>query len=117
MFGDILLQATFFFGEDVTYDDKAFAKRVRAPGAAERLADYRGWLAAQTAFDAAALEAGTKEFVETRGIGMGDIVHAVRVATTGTAIGPGLFDCLSILGKDLCLRRIDRALALAATQP
>ena len=49
---------------------------------------------------------------------MGDIVHAVRVATTGTAIGPGLFDCLSILGKDMCLRRIDRALALAAaTQP
>ena len=87
VFGDILLQATFFFGDDVTYDDKAFAKRVRAPGAAERLADYRGWLAAQTAFDAAALEAGTKQFVETRGIGMGDIVHAVRVATTGTAIG------------------------------
>ena len=28
-----------------TFDDKAFAKRVLAPGAAERLADYRGWLA------------------------------------------------------------------------
>jgi glutamyl-tRNA synthetase len=114
VFGDILLQATFFFGEDVTYDDKAFAKRVRAPGAAERLGDYRGWLAARDAFDAPGLEAGTKDFVEARGIGMGDIVHAIRVATTGTAIGPGLFDCLSILGKDLCLRRIDRALAVAA---
>ena len=114
VFGDILLQAAFFFGEDVSYDDKAFAKRVRAPGAVERLADYRGWLAARDAFDAPGLEAGTKEFVEARGIGMGDIVHAVRVATTGTAIGPGLFDCLSILGRDLCLRRIDRALAVAA---
>jgi glutamyl-tRNA synthetase len=44
---------------------------------------------------------------------MGDIVHAVRVAVTGTAVGPGLFDCLEIVGQALCLRRIDRALAKA----
>ena len=41
VFGDILLQAAFFFGDEVAFDDKAFAKRVLAPGAAERLADYR----------------------------------------------------------------------------
>ena len=111
VFGDILLQATFFFGEDVTLrrqgvrQARARAGRRRAAGGLPRLARARD------AFDAAGLEAGTKEFVEARGMGMGDIVHAVRVATTGTAIGPGLFDCLSILGKDLCLRRIDRALA------
>ncbi|HET6285077.1 MAG TPA: hypothetical protein VFH73_29235 [Polyangia bacterium] len=40
-------------------------------------------------------------------------MHAVRVAVTGTAVGPGFFDCLSIIGKDLCLRRIDHALAQA----
>ena len=45
VFGDILLQATFFFGDEVAFDEKAFAKRVLAPGAVERLADYRGWLA------------------------------------------------------------------------
>jgi glutamyl-tRNA synthetase len=113
VFGDILLQATFFFGEEVTYDDKAFAKRLLAPGAADRLAAYRAWLAARDAFDAATLEQETKALMEGQGLGLGDIVHAVRVAVTGTAIGPGLFDCLSILGKDLCLRRIDRALGRA----
>jgi glutamyl-tRNA synthetase len=110
VFGDIVLQAAFFFGEDVTMDDKAFTKRLLAPGAADRLADYRGWLASRAAFDAASLEAGTHEFLESRGLGLGDIVHAVRVAVTGSAIGPGLFDCLSIVGQSLSVRRIDRAL-------
>src|SRR5262249_4957408 len=47
VFGDILLQAPFFFapGDEVTFDDKAFAKRLLAPGAADLLADYRAWLA------------------------------------------------------------------------
>ncbi|HEY7371055.1 MAG TPA: glutamate--tRNA ligase [Polyangia bacterium] len=115
VFGDILLQAPFFFvaGDEVPFDDKAFTKRVLAPGAADLLADYRGWLAAQTAFDAPSLEKGTHDLMTARGLGLGDIVHAVRVAVTGVAAGPGLFDTLSVLGKDACLRRIDRALAKA----
>ncbi len=116
VFGDIVLQAGFFFGEDVAYDEKAFAKRVLAPGAVDRLADFRSWFAGRDAFDAPSLEQGTHELVAARGWSMGDIVHAVRVAVTGTAIGPGLFDSLEIVGKDLCLRRIDRALAKAAAE-
>jgi glutamyl-tRNA synthetase len=113
VFGDILLQAAFFFGDEVAFDDKAFAKRVLAPGAADRLADYRGWLAEQTAFDAPTLEKATQDLMATKGLGLGDIVHAVRIAVTGVPIGPGLFDTLSVLGKETCLRRIDRTLAKA----
>jgi glutamyl-tRNA synthetase len=116
VFGDVLLQATFLFGEEVVFDEKAFAKRVLAPGAVDRLRDYRTWLAERPAFDAASLERDTQAYVAERGIGLGDIVHVVRVAITGTAIGPGLFDCISIVGKELSLRRIDRTLA-RATQP
>jgi glutamyl-tRNA synthetase len=114
VFGDILLQGAFFFGEEVAVDEKAFAKRILAPGAVDRLADYRAWLATRDdaeSFTAAALEQGTHAYLAERNLGLGDIVHAIRVATTGAAGGPGLFDCLSILGRDLCLRRIDKALA------
>jgi glutamyl-tRNA synthetase len=120
VFGDILLQAPFFFGDEVAFDDKAFAKRVLAPGAADRLADYRGWLADQTAFDAPSLEKGTQDLMAAKGLALGDIVHAVRIAVTGVPVGPGLFDTLAVLGKQTCLRRIDRTLAKArgdATAP
>jgi glutamyl-tRNA synthetase len=115
VFGDILLQASFFFvaGDEIAFDDKAFAKRVLAPGAVDRLADYRGWLAGQTAFDAASLDKGTQELMAAKGLGLGDIVHAVRIAVTGVPVGPGLFDTLSVLGKETCLRRIDRTLVKA----
>jgi len=113
VFGDILLQASFFFGDEVMFDDKAFAKRVLAPGAADLLASYRDWLAARNAFDARALEEDTKKLMEERGLGLGDIVHSVRIAITGVPVGPGLFDTLAVLGKQTCLKRIDRALAKA----
>ena len=55
----------------------------------------------------------THEFVAAQGIKIGDIVHAVRVAVTGKAVGFGLFDTLAILGRERCLARIDRAITLA----
>jgi glutamyl-tRNA synthetase len=115
VFGDILLQGSFFFGEEVVFEDKAFAKRLLVPGAADRLADYRQWLAERAAFDTATLERETQAYLAERGVALGDIVHAIRVAVTGSGTGPGLFECLSLIGKDLCLRRIDRALARART--
>jgi glutamyl-tRNA synthetase len=110
VYGDILLQGSFFFGDEVAVDEKAFAKRLLAPGAADKLAAYRAWLAGRDAFDAASLEKDTQEWLAANGLALGDIVHAVRVAVTGTSSGPGLFDCVSVVGKARCLRRIDRAL-------
>jgi glutamyl-tRNA synthetase len=114
VFGDILLQGAFFFGEAVTFDDKAFDKRVRAAGAVDKLRDYRAWLAERSDFAAAALESGTQAWLAERGLGLGDIVHAVRVAATGVAGGPGLFECLSVIGRRRCLARIDAAIARAS---
>ena len=39
---------------------------------------------------------------------MGDVIHALRMAVTGKSTGPGLFDCLAVLGRTRCLARIDR---------
>ena len=53
----------------------------------------------------------SRRFVETQGIKIGDIVHTLRVAVTGKSVGPGVYDCLAILGREASLARIDRALA------
>jgi glutamyl-tRNA synthetase len=112
VFGDILLQASFFFGEIGVWDEKAFAKRV--PPAVELLGHYRDWLKTREDFAAPSLEEATKAWLAERNLGLGDLVHAVRVAITGTAAGPGLFDCVSLVGKERCVQRIDAALAKAA---
>jgi glutamyl-tRNA synthetase len=113
--GDVLDYAGFFMPDNaMPYDEAAFEKRlVKAPAAKALLADYVTELPSIEPFEPAALEAHLKAFVERKGVKLGDVVHAIRVAITGKAIGFGLFDALSILGREHSMQRIKRALALA----
>lgn len=113
--GDILDYDDFFLDASaLVYDEKAFQKRIRKPDdAVELLTAFREDLAATDPFDASTLEARMSAFVEAREISIGRIIHAVRVATTGKAVGFGMFETLAILGRDAVLARIDRALAHA----
>ena len=110
--GDILDYDDFFVdAEELTYDPKAFEKRLRADAdAAQYLRKFRQQLQSLDTFDAASTEACLKQFVEAEDIKINQIIHALRVALTGKAVGFGMFDILAILGKDQVLTRIDRAL-------
>ena len=110
--GDVLDYADFFTAdEELPYDEKAFEKRLRKPAeAAELLAGFRDRLATAEPFDAATLEALLRAYVEERGVKLGQVILALRVAVTGKPVGFGMFEILEILGRDSCLRRIERAL-------
>jgi glutamyl-tRNA synthetase len=111
--GDILDYEYFFVADEkLVYDEKAVAKSLLRPGAAELMAVYKEQLASAEAFDAASLEQMSHAFVAARGVKIGDIVHSVRAAVTGQSVGLGLFDSLAILGKESCLTRIGRAIEL-----
>ena len=51
-----------------------------------------------------------KAFCEAKGVRIGDLNHALRVATTGVMVGPGMFDILAVLGREETLKRIEKAL-------
>jgi glutamyl-tRNA synthetase len=110
--GDILDYADFFQADDqFPYDDAAFEKRIcRPPEAAGLLRKFRDQLATVEPFDAAAVEKRMQEFLQTEGVQIGQVIHALRVAVTGKAVGFGVFESLAILGKPRCLARIERAL-------
>lgn len=110
-FAGSILDFDDFFQADMnmSVDDKVYQKRIVAPPRARELVrGCRDALAAWEDFSAAGLETCLKTFVASVGVGMGDIVHALRVAVTGKGIGFGLFETLEILGRERCLRRIDR---------
>jgi glutamyl-tRNA synthetase len=109
--GDILDYLDFFTPDDqLTYEEKDYEKRVRKPPeAVELLRRFCHELARAEPFDATSLEGLLHEFVEREGIKAGQIIHALRVAVTGKAIGFGLFETLAILGRESVLRRIERA--------
>jgi glutamyl-tRNA synthetase len=111
--GDVLDYAGFFLPVDrLPYDEQAFDKRIRKPPEAARLlARFKEGLASVEPFTAAALDKRLHDFVQAEGVQIGQIIHALRVAVTGKAIGFGLFESLAILGNEQCLARMDRALA------
>jgi glutamyl-tRNA synthetase len=114
MAGDVLDYAEFYVADDaLPYDAAAVEKRITKPENAKPLLKaYLAELGGVEPFEPAALEAHLKGFVERQGVKIGDLVHAVRVAITGKGVGFGLFDALAILGRERCVRRIERALTL-----
>lgn len=74
------------------------------PKAAELLteaakADARALLATYAAWDAAALEAATRVFADTRGKKLGAVAQPLRAMVTGSTASPPLFDVLAALGE------------------
>lgn len=112
--GDILDYTDFYVADDeLPYDEKAVEKRLRKPEDAKPLlTEFREKLAAIDDFEPAEIEKCLKDFVEAKEIKIGQIIHAVRVAATGKAVGFGVFETLAILGREQSLARMDRALTL-----
>ena len=110
-------QAVYFFSEDFPFDPKAVRKRLGKEGALEGLRALHERFAALPAFDAASTESALRGLADERGESAGQLVHPVRVAVTGQAGGPSLFDLLEVLGPDRVLARMDRAVARFAEAP
>ncbi|MEM7812536.1 MAG: glutamate--tRNA ligase family protein [Planctomycetota bacterium] len=112
-----ILDVAYFFADEIEYDPKAFKKRVAKAGVPEHLrafTDERLASLADADWTPARLEAELTSFSEAAEKSPGLLIHALRVATTGAAVGPGVYDCLDLVGREKSLARVDAALANAA---
>lgn len=114
-FSDILTLGRYFFTETLNHDPDAVKKRLRKDGVTTMLAELDQVLATVEPYNLATLEAAVHAYAESHGHPMGQVVNPLRVATTGQGVGPGLYDCLAILGRDACRARIAETLAMLAS--
>jgi glutamyl-tRNA synthetase len=108
---DLAAQAVPYLVEDPPLDPEAAARHwdKDAPAVRERLAALRGQLEAGP-WNEVALEERVRSLAAEREIGAGKLIHPLRVALTGQSASPGIFEVLVLLGRDVALRRVDRAL-------
>jgi glutamyl-tRNA synthetase len=108
-----------FFIDDLPYTaDDLLGKRFRenAAGARQALDAAKERLTASASWDHEALEASMRALAEERGPKPGDLFMLLRVAVTGRAVSPPLFESMAVLGRVRCLTRLDGAIdRLAAT--
>jgi glutamyl-tRNA synthetase len=109
---DIVRQAGPYFLDDIDYDPTAVAKNWKDPAeAADLLRATREALADAPAWETDALETSLRALAEQRGISGGKVFQPLRVALTGLPVSPGIFEMLVQMGRDLSLKRIDKAVA------
>jgi glutamyl-tRNA synthetase len=63
-----------------------------------------------TTFDSRSLEHALRLVADERGVKAAALIHATRVAVTGRAASPGLFETIVLVGRE----RVDSRLARAA---
>jgi glutamyl-tRNA synthetase len=103
-----------FLVDDVVLDEAAVRKYLAKAELREPLEGLRAAFATVATFDAPTLEATLRQIADARGLKAAALIHATRVAATGRAMSPGLFEVLELLGRDRTLTRLASALALIA---
>jgi glutamyl-tRNA synthetase len=98
-----------FFSDDFDYEPEAVKKFWRDPALADYLAALAERLATIEPFDLAETEKCLRALVEERGIKAGLLINAARVALTGQAVAPGLFEVMVALGRERVIERLRRA--------
>jgi len=102
--------AIFYYRADFAYDEKGAAKFFNAETPA-LLENLMARLDALADLPLESIEAVFKEICEEKGIKLGQIGPAVRLALSGTTASPGIYEMIQVLGKDETRKRLERAIA------
>ncbi len=111
---ELIELAVYFFREDYPFDAKAVRKRLLKPGVSELLDRLREGYAGLSEWSESALDEALRSALGADQENAGTLIHPVRVAVSGQAGGPGLFEMLQVLGRDRVLTRLERGSRIAA---
>jgi glutamyl-tRNA synthetase len=112
---DFFSYAGFFFSGDVDYDEQAQKKLVSKGKSGSQTAKILRQLLEEGLdpvldWNVETVEAAMRGFCEKREVSPKELFMPVRIAVTGRAATPPLFDTMAVLGKEVCRSRLRRAI-------
>lgn len=105
-----------YFGQQAQVDAEA-AKKFLTPTIAPVLHKLLTRFEALPSFSRPTWEESFKKLVEEEGLKMGALAQPVRVALTGRAASPGLFEVMEVLGRERTLHRLRVGIERAKVSP
>jgi glutamyl-tRNA synthetase len=109
---EVVKLTQFFFVDQLDYEPSLLiGEKMSRQSAVESLKAAQRRLSQLTEFDANSLEGVLRPLAAELGLKTGQLFGTLRVAVTGRAAAPPLFQTMAVLGKERCLRRIEAALA------
>lgn len=112
---DFIEKCPYFYKEPGSYDPEVVRKRWKkeTPVHLLRFVAELNSIHQPTKTD---YEAALNRVAAALQIKHGDLIHPLRLAVSGMGVGPGLYDILSILGKEETVRRIRLAIERLGSQ-
>jgi glutamyl-tRNA synthetase len=107
--GQFVEEVRPFLQERTDYDPEAVAKHLGKPEVRAVLGTLASDVEALEAFNQQTLEALVRGTAEAAGLKAAALIHATRVAVTGRAVSPGLFEVMDLLGRDRTVHRLRAA--------
>lgn len=102
--------SAYFFKTPESYEEKAVNKFWKGdnPRIISELCEL---LKVTDNFSAANLETIIHEWIQSNGYPMGQVMNTFRLSIVGASMGPGVCDIAAIIGKQECLKRLEKAVA------
>jgi glutamyl-tRNA synthetase len=104
---DFVNQLRPYVSDRVDYDPHAVDRHLSSPGLADHVNALSKAFAGLDRFDADITESTLRSTATTAGVKAATLIHATRVAVTGQAVSPGLFDVLRVVGRDRTIARLE----------
>ena len=109
--------ASYFFTDALDYDPSLLVpKGMERDSAGKALREAHTALEKVADFGSTDIEDALRTLTGELGVSGRQLFSALRVATTGRTAAPPLFDTMEILGRDRCLKRIQRAAEMLEEQ-
>ncbi|NQU06132.1 MAG: glutamate--tRNA ligase [Calditrichaeota bacterium] len=106
---DLFTDGRYLFQDPDSYDAKGIKKHFRKDGVCDRLSTIKDDFIGLTDFNIESIEGLIRVRAEQWEVSAGKIIHPLRLACSGVTGGPGLFEMLEVLGKDVVCRRLENA--------
>jgi glutamyl-tRNA synthetase len=101
--------AEFYFSEGITYDQKAAEKFLNRDSVSflEQVVDA---LSKEVALDKERCHLLIQQLAETGGVPLVKVAQPLRVALTGKTVSPPIDEVMGILGQEVVIQRLQRAI-------
>lgn len=109
LLSELFTSCIYMFRDPTEFDEKGVRKHFLQEHAAGRLRVLAGDFGGLDRFDVDSIEGVVRSRAEEWELSAGALIHPLRLAVSGTTVGPGLFELLATLGLGVVFSRLEHA--------